>query len=295
MKNQEDLSPSPRRRSNRPGKNTSSARNLPIGVFDSGVGGLTVLKQLQACLPNESFLYFGDTANVPYGGRSAENLTDLTCRILDWMSHYPVKMAVMACNTSSALALEHVRHNYSFPILGIILPVAKAAPSLGRRIGVIATEGTVKSHCYAQAIQEVDSNVSVYQMACPEFVPLIEQGKINTAETRSVVETRLQPLLNENIDVLIYGCTHYPHLKKAIRDFLPESIQLVDPAVHISYAAQQELSFLRLHSTQGCPTTDYYVSSLPEQFEQQTLSLMGFRPVVKHITLGSQKTMTILS
>ena len=161
--------------------NPRDVKQLPIGVFDSGVGGLTVLKQLQKQLPHESFLYFGDTANVPlWWADVPEELLRLTRRILDWMSQSPIKMAIMACNTSSAWALEHVRHEYTFPILGIILPVAKAAKSLGSCIGVIATQGTVESACYANAIQEVDPSLAVLQMGCPEFVPLIEQGKLET-------------------------------------------------------------------------------------------------------------------
>lgn len=271
------------------------SKQFPIGVFDSGVGGLTVLKELQKTLPQESFLYFGDTANVPYGGRSPEELLTLTRRILGWMSQFPIKMAIMACNTSSAWALEHVRNDYSFPVLGIILPVAKAATSFGSNIGVIATEGTVESACYANAIQEVDPNLTVFQMACPEFVPLIEQGKVDDWETRQAIEMRLTPLLDANIDALIYGCTHYPHLQSAIRRFLPASIKLIDPAIYIAKAAQQELNLLRLKVEHGEAIIDFFVSACPEQFAHQTKQLMNFSPTVHQINLNLADPIPLVS
>lgn len=297
MKNYED---SRRFRAHRSNQRVSTThrhtmKDFPIGVFDSGVGGLTVLQQLQDKLPNESFLYFGDTANVPYGGRSPEDLIRLTRRILDWMSTYPVKMAVMACNTSSAWALEHVRHEYAFPILGIILPVAKAAKTLGTRLGVIATQGTVNSACYPQAIQEVDAKISVFQMPCPEFVPLIEQGRLDDRETYQAIERRLRPLIDSDIDALIYGCTHYPHLRKAIRHCLPPSIQLVDPAIYIAEAVQQELSLLRLTANTGFSTTEFFVSAAPEHFAKQMRCLINMSPQVHQVDLGCPQIIPLVS
>ena len=271
------------------------SRNFPIGVFDSGLGGLTVLKELQRKLPQESFLYFGDTANVPYGGRDPEDLLRLTRQILDWMAQKPVKMAIMACNTSSAWTLEHVRHEYPFPILGIILPVAKAANTLGKRIGVIATKGTVDSGCYANAIQEVDAKISVFQMACPEFVPLIEQGKLDDWETHQAIASRLQPLVESKIDSLIYGCTHYPHLRTAIRQYLPKSIKLVDPALYIAKAAKQELQLLRLNAKGKRGFSEFYVSANPEGFSSQTQQLMNFTPQVQLVKWAYQTGLPLVS
>ncbi|MEM9136810.1 MAG: glutamate racemase [Cyanobacteria bacterium P01_F01_bin.42] len=271
-------------------------KDCPIGVFDSGVGGLTVLRQLQASLPNESFLYFGDTANVPYGGRSPENLVALNRQILDWMSRCPVKMAVIACNTSSAWALEQLRHDYPFPILGIILPVARAASSLGERIGVIATQGTVSSDCYRRAIHEIDSTIDVVQMACPEFVPLIEQGKLEGVEVQRAIEERLRPLIEAKIDALIYGCTHYPHLELAIRRSMPSEIQLVDPALYIAKAVQQELRLFRLHADAASKQhTAFFVSGAPDDFAKLTRQLMNFSPRVQKITLAQPETVPIVT
>ena len=196
-----------------------SSASAPIGVFDSGVGGLTVLKQLQLALPNESILYFGDTANLPYGTKKPDEILQLVRAILDWMVSYPVKAIVMACNTSSALALEIVRSEFNVPIFGVILPAAREAAVRGRRIGVLATPATAASHAYRDAIQEIGLNQFVLEIGCPEFVPLIESGNIHTPETRRAVKRYITPLLEQQIDTLIYGCTHYPHLAPVILPF----------------------------------------------------------------------------
>lgn len=261
-----------------------ASQNLPIGVFDSGVGGLTVLRALQHQLPQESFLYFGDTAHVPYGTRSADEIQTLVRQILDWMMQQPIKMAVMACNTSSALALDAVRQE--FPILGIILPGAKAAVRQGKRIGVIATPATVGSDCYRQAIQEIDPTIEVFQEACPEFVPLIENRQLHLPETKQVVEQRIQPLLEAGIDTLVYGCTHYPHLDNLLSQLLPSTIRRVDPALQMAQAVNQELKLLQLQSHQSSGITRFAVSGDARQFAQSCHQWLGDRPVVEHIELA---------
>jgi glutamate racemase len=262
-----------------------ASQNLPIGVFDSGVGGLTVLRALQNQLPQESFLYFGDTAHVPYGTRSAEEIQTFTRQILTWMMQQPIKMAVMACNTSSALALDVVRKEFPIPVLGIILPGAKVSVQRGKRIGVIATPATVGSDCYRRAIQEIDPNIEVFQEACPEFVPLIENRQLRLPETRRVVERRIQPLLDAGIDTLVYGCTHYPHLDNLLSQLLPSHIQRVDPALQMAKAVDQELNLLQLHSHQSSGTTRFAVSGDARQFAQSCYQWLGDRPVVEFVEL----------
>jgi glutamate racemase len=262
-----------------------SPQQLPIGIFDSGVGGLTVLKVLQQQLPHESFLYFGDTAHVPYGTRSQAEILTFVRQILNWMTAQPIKMAIMACNTSSALALDEVRAEFDIPILGIILPGARAAVKQGQRIGVIATPATIASNSYLQAIQEVNPSVPVYQMACPEFVPLIEGNRIRTPETFNVVYQRLQPLLDKGIDTLVYGCTHYPHLAAVIEKILPENILTIDPAVYITAAVKQELEFLQLQNLCASPSTHFCVSGCPDQFAELSYQWLGFLPVVEKVIL----------
>ncbi|HEY9827432.1 MAG TPA: glutamate racemase [Stenomitos sp.] len=275
----------PNRRERRVASSESSLHPLPIGVFDSGVGGLTVLNALQQRLPQESFLYFGDTAHVPYGTRSQSEIQTLVRQILDWMTQQPIKMAIMACNTSSALALDSVRHEYQIPILGVILPGARAAVRQGQRIGVIATPATVASDCYRRAILEINPEVEVFQVACPEFVPLIEAGRVMHPQTRTIVWERVQPLVEAGIDTLIYGCTHYPHLEPVIRQLLPATINRVDPATYMAVAAARELELLNLNGSHTSPQTQFFVSGEPEQFAFASRQLLGFDPHVEAVRL----------
>lgn len=246
--------------------NTQEPQRAPIGIFDSGVGGLTVLRQLYQQLPHESIIYFGDTARLPYGIRSQAEILQYVREILEWMQKQGVKMVIMACNTSSALALEAVRTEYNIPILGLILPGAKAAVRLGKRVGVIATPATAKSNAYKQAIMEIATDVEVWQVGCPEFVPLIEQNRIHDPYTIQVASSYLEPLLEKEIDTLIYGCTHYPHLAPVLRSLLPEHIQLIDPAVHVVAACAQELDLLGLKNTHPPLPTRFAVSGCSQQF-----------------------------
>ncbi|MCS6813481.1 MAG: glutamate racemase [Cyanobacteria bacterium] len=260
-------------------------KNQPIGLFDSGLGGLTVLRELHRQLPQESVLYFGDTARLPYGTRSSAEILQFVREILTWMTSVGVKMVIMACNTSSALALETVQAEFDLPILGLILPGARAAVQQGKRIGVIATPATANSHAYAQAVLEIDPTVNVWEVGCPEFVPLIEANRIYDPYTREVAKDYLAPLLANQIDTLIYGCTHYPHLEPVLRELLPSSITLVDPARNLVAAAAHELDLLGLRSTQSVPTTRFCVSGCPEQFEQLSSQWLGYVPIVEQITL----------
>lgn len=257
----------------------------PIGVFDSGVGGLTVLRELYRQLPYESVIYFGDTARLPYGTRSQAQILQFVREILAWMVQQRVKMVIMACNTSSALALEAVRSEFDIPILGVILPGARAAVQTGRRIGVIATPATAASNAYRQAIAEIDATAQVWQVGCPEFVPLIEQNRIDDPYTQDVAQEYLEPLLQRQIDTLIYGCTHYPYLAPVLRRILPSTVRLVDPAVHVVTAAAQELDLLALRSARPPLPTRFCVSGSPKPFVEIASSWLGCTPVVDRMRL----------
>jgi glutamate racemase len=261
-----------------------------IGIFDSGVGGLTVLKELYRQLPYESILYFADTARLPYGNRSQEEIVLFVREILTWMCERRVKMAIMACNTSSALALEAVRTEFDIPILGIVLPGARAAVKTGRRIGVIATPATVASNAYAQAIQEVNPLTQVRQIACPDFVPLIEQNRIRDLQTKQVALRYLAPLLIEKIDTLIYGCTHYPHLEPVLKEILPPRTIFVDPAKHVVAAAEQELEILGLKNTKPPLSTRFFVSGSPEAFARAAQPWIGYTPLIEKVHLPTVVT-----
>lgn len=258
-----------------------------IGIFDSGVGGLTVLRELYRQLPGESILYFGDTARVPYGTRTPDEILQFVREILTWMVQQRVKMVIMACNTSSALALDIVRDEFPIPILGLILPGARAAAKKGRRIGVIATPATAASNAYQQAILEADSSAQVWQVGCPEFVPLIEQNRIHEPYTRDIAQTYLSPLLHHQIDTLIYGCTHYPHLEPVLRSLVPPTVQFIDPALHVVAAAAKELDMLGLRNTLPAMPTGFYVSGHPQPFTAVAVRWLGWTPEVHQIQLPS--------
>lgn len=257
-----------------------------IGVFDSGVGGLTVLRELYRQLPTESVLYFADTARLPYGTRHQSEILQFGREILSWMIQQDVKMVIMACNTSSALALETVQSEFSVPILGVILPGARAAVKLGKRVGVIATPATAASNAYRRALAEIDATVQVWQVGCPEFVPLIEQNRIHDPYTQQVAREYLAPLIKHRIDTLIYGCTHYPHLAPVLRNILPSSVKLIDPAVHVVAAAAQELDLLGLRNRRA-QASRFVVSGCPQQFAQLSVQWLGYTPIVEKVYLSA--------
>ena len=257
--------------------------SAPIGLFDSGVGGLTVLREVYRQLPSESVIYFGDTARLPYGKRSPAEILQYVREILTWMEQQGTKMVIMACNTSSALALEAVRSEFSVPVLGLILPGARAAVQQGRRIGVIATPATAASQAYSRAILEIDADAEVWEVGCPEFVPLIEANRLHDPYTTAIAQSYLEPLLQQRIDTLVYGCTHYPYLAPILRQLLPASVKLVDPAVSVVAAAVQELDLLALRNLRLPAPTRFCVSGSPQTFSQLAAPWLGYTPIVESI------------
>jgi len=269
---------------------SSEPQRQRIGVFDSGVGGLTVLRELYRQLPNESILYFADTARLPYGTRSSSEILQFCFEILNWMVQQQVKMVVLACNTSDALALESLRREFNLPILGLILPGARAAVQQGRRIGVIATPATAASNAYRRAITEIEATTQVWQVGCPEFVPLVEQDRVYDPYTAEVAQQYLDPLLKQRIDTLIYGCTHYPHLAPVLRQILPPQVKIVDPAEHVVAATAQELDLMGLKNTTAPLPTRFCVSGCPQQFAKLSLKWLGCTPAVEKIHLPTVTT-----
>ena len=257
-----------------------------IGLFDSGVGGLTVLREMYRQMPTESLLYVADSARLPYGKRSPEEILRYVREILDWICRQDVKMIIMACNTSSALALETVRQEYDIPILGVILSGAKAAVIRGERIGVISTAATAKSHAYRQAIQEIKPQARVWEVACPQFVSLIEQNQLHSIATRRVARQYLSGLVEAEIDTLVYGCTHYRHLEQTIEELLPPTVRIIDPAEHIVVAADKELSLLGLRNQQYSLPTRFCVTGSPQQFASLSQQWLGYYPRVQKIAVS---------
>ncbi len=247
--------------------------DAPIGLFDSGVGGLTVLKAVSRLLPRENLLYLGDTARVPYGSKSGETVTAYALEVADFFLERGVKAIVVACNTTSAMALEVLRARASVPVLGVIEPGARAA--LGgrrrgrarrRRIGVIATEATVESGAYARSLRALDPEVEVFSRSCPLFVPLVEQGWVANDVARRAVAAYLASLRRSGIDTLILGCTHYPLLARAISDFLGPRVRLVDAARPTARELARELRERRLLRPRGRGSAGFFVTDSAERF-----------------------------
>jgi len=206
-----------------------------IGVFDSGVGGLTVFKEIRKHFPNEDIVYFGDTARVPYGPKSKNTVIDYSIQNARFLMQQGVKMIVIACNTSSAVALDILRNMFDIPILGVIEPGARSAVANSQhgRIGVTGTEGTIRSQAYSKAIQDINTNCNIFSIACPLFVSLAEEGWAEHPITHAIAEEYLKEFKDKGIDTLVLGCTHYPILKNVIQDVMGNEVCLVDSAVSI--------------------------------------------------------------
>ena len=228
-----------------------ASRQRPIGVFDSGIGGLTVVRALRELLPDESIYYLGDTARVPYGGKSAATVQRYSREIAGFLLEENCKTIVVACNTASALALPELQSTMSIPVTGVIQPGAQAAVAATRNghIGVIGTRATIKSEAYEGAILALDPALRVSARACPLFVPLIEEGWLESEITESIVRQYLDPLVQEGIDTLVLGCTHYPLLRNAIARYLGGAVELVDSAENCAIAVRLMLDAKDLRTT----------------------------------------------
>lgn len=260
--------------------------NAQIGVFDSGVGGLTVLQEIHRHLPYESVLYFGDTARVPYGNREPEEIIQFVREILWMMAKQNVKMAIMACSTGSALALDVVQAEFDFPIVGVVKPGALAAVQSGRRIGVIATNATVKSQAYGHEMRRRSPTIEVWEVACPAFVPLIENDMIDSPEMMAVAREYLQPLVEKEIDTLVFGCTHYPHLRRVFEQILPAHVTYVNPAEATVREISKVLVQKELQSdSEWGGKTSFYVSGCPEDFANLSLNWLAQKPPVENISV----------
>ncbi|HVO32506.1 MAG TPA: glutamate racemase [Elusimicrobiota bacterium] len=268
--------------------NTSA---LPIGVFDSGVGGLTVLREITKQLPGESTVYFGDTARVPYGSKSKDVIVRFSLEIGQFLMQEQVKMIVVACNTASAFALAELRARFPVPIVGVIEPGARAAlaATRRRRIGVIGTEGTIESQAYGQAIRQLSADAKVFGQACPLIVPLVEEGWIEKPLALEIVKEYLLPLLKDDIDALVLGCTHYPLLKNLLAAVAGPTVQLIDSAEETARAVGYELSIRRLQAPpEHEAARRYYVSDAPAKFEKIGRRFLGEPiPGVRRVDIGT--------
>jgi glutamate racemase len=252
--------------------------SLPIGLFDSGVGGLTVLKALTRQLPQESTLYFGDTARVPYGSKSRDVIIRFSFEISEFLMKEKIKMLVVACNTASAFALRELRAKFAIPIIGVIAPGAHAACAATRsaRVGVIGTEGTIESMAYGDAIHYLNPAITVLGQACPLIVPLVEEGWLDKPVAREIVKEYLTPLLSQNIDTLVLGCTHYPLLKHVLVQVAGPAVTLIDSAEETARRVGAELQRLNLTAdAHQSPVRRFFVSDAPERFTRTGERFLG--------------------
>lgn len=260
---------------NSPGKSSS---NKPIGVFDSGVGGLTVVKQIFSQLPDEQVVYFGDTGRFPYGIRSADVIKKFSRQNVNFLLEQQVKFIVAACNTASAQALDYIRNIYNIPMIGVIEPGAKAAAkyTINGRIGVIGTEGTIESSSYTKALLKINPKLKVFGLACPLFVALAENGYIDKKAAYLIAEDYLTFMKKKNIDTLVLGCTHYPPLKKVIGKVMGQSVRLVDSADETAQSVKEMLGDLNLYNTsKRVKAHRYYVSDTPDKLKRMSKYFVG--------------------
>ena len=254
----------------------------PIGVFDSGVGGLTVAREIMRQMPNEKIIYFGDTARVPYGNKSKDTITRFSKQITRFLQSHHVKTIVVACNTASAYAMEELEKELDIPVIGVVKPGAKMAADITKngKIGVIATEGTISSGLYNKYIKSLREDATIYGKACPLFVPLVEEGLWEDPVTVEIARRYLTELIDLDIDTLILGCTHYPLIRSTIGKVMGEGVMLVNPAYETAIALKRLLAEHDLLNKEtpplGSNPYQFYVSDGAEKFKQFANSIIKY-------------------
>lgn len=251
-----------------------------IGVFDSGIGGLTVVKSIVESMPNENIIYFGDTAHVPYGSRSKEQITQYVLNDVKFLNTFSIKAIVIACNTADAIAKETVENKYSdIPVFGVVEPASKmaAGTTVNGKIGIIATNATVNSRAYERTIHKYREDAEVISLACPLLVPLVEEGRFKKGDKviEKVLTEYLTPLKNQGIDTIVLGCTHYPLLYDIIKDILGDGVNIISSSVAAAATLKNELSEKNLLKETDKSERKYFVSDNAEFFEKQALIFMG--------------------
>jgi len=261
----------------------------PIGLFDSGLGGLTVSREIFSLMPDESIVYFGDTLHVPYGSRSTQELINFADQIIAFLMSCNVKYIIFACNTNSSLSLQVMRERYSVPMKGLIEPGAKLAvnSTVNNRVGIIATEATVNSQAYQRAINSLNPSVSVFAQLAPLLVPLVEDGMSETQKAFDAVSEYVRPFKSAEIDTLILGCTHYPFLLAHFRKSLGPEIIFVDPAAATVLESKEDMDSLNLlkKSSKDTPCHRYFVSGEPSDFAFKAENLGCGRINVERVVL----------
>lgn len=253
----------------------------PIGVFDSGVGGLTVAREIIRQLPKEGIVYFGDTARVPYGSKSKEAVTRFALKGIRFLLDQDVKMVVVACNTVSATCLDEIQEMIHVPVVGVIVPGARAAvkATKTKNVGIIGTERTINSGAYERAIYSFDEGIRINSKACPLFVPFVEEGWLDNEAVVYTAKRYLEPFIKKGVDTLVLACTHYPLLKPILQKILGKHVHLVDSAFETAKKVRCILKELKIENQKNYPSKHrYFVSDNPEKFIQVGESFLG-RPI----------------
>ena len=259
-----------------------SDMNNPIGIFDSGIGGLTVVKELMKLLPSENLVYFGDTARVPYGTRSVKLIRQYALEDAAFLEQFKIKFLIIACNTVSAIAVELLKSSLIIPVTGVIEPVVSAALNISKkkRIGVIGTTATINSQAYNKQIHMLDPDVHVYGQPCPLLVSLVEEGWIDDEITRLTIRKYLTPLLQEDVDTIILGCTHFPVIKDLIQDEVGNEISLIDSGKETAKLVGMMLERMEMEATGESPGKfECFVSDIPNKFDEVGTRFLG-KPLI---------------
>ncbi len=262
--------------------------NRPIGFLDSGVGGLTVVRELMRQLPHEEIVYIGDSARAPYGPRPAEQIREYTWQLVNFLLTKNVKMIVFACNTATAVAWEEVKEQLDIPVLGVILPGASAAikASQSGKIGVLGTVMTVESGIYKQKIQALSPEMQVESLACPKFVPLVESNSYQSSLAKKVVYETLRPMMGK-VDTLVLGCTHYPLLRPIIQNAMGKDVKLIDSGAETARDISVLLNYFQINRSRTAAQLNhqFYTTASPEAFKEIAENWLGMISTVEHVTL----------
>ena len=264
----------------------------PIGFIDSGVGGLTVVKEARKQLPNENIIYLGDTARCPYGPRPAEQVIEYTWEMTRFLLEKKIKMLVIACNTATAVALEEIKKALTIPVVGVILPGTRAAvkATKNQRIGIIGTVGTIKSDSYRQAIQTKVPDTEVFGLACPKFVPIVESNQFESSVAKKIVAEALLPLRNKKVDTLVLGCTHYPLLRPIIQNEMGAHVELIDSGAETIGEVSMLLDYFDIANTPmtQAATNEFYTTGSTVMFDAIAQDWLKIDIQSKHIELGEK-------
>jgi glutamate racemase len=262
-----------------------------IGILDSGVGGLTVTKEVMRQLPRETIYYFGDTKRCPYGPRSVEEVCQFTLEIIHFLLQFPLKALLIACNTAAAAGLQHMRERLSIPVIGVIEPGARAAikATKNHRIGVIGTQGTIRSQAYEKALKKLHPHLQIFGVACPPFVPLVEEGNRNTPLAEEVIIEGLKPLQGTSIDTLILGCTHYPLLADPISKVIGEGVKVINSAEETAVELSTVLQHQQLLSLEQKCSHRFFMTGSKKTFTKIAEEWFGYPIEVEQVELDKKK------